>query len=243
MFREGLKQIRFTKDDFLYVIGDAIDRGLDGIRLLREIKRKPNMDLLLGNHEQMMLQSVDPSGGVKCTGKDADLWLDWNGGDVTYEKYRYNLSKQDRKELLFWLRTRDLMKNVFVTDQATGKRKHFVLSHSYYDEEYVDQPYDAIPEETAFRIVWCSMFRRDWKTRGYDVYSMHDDITFVTGHVPVQRIVGDFAPLEAYRYENMWNIDGGLAFGETLVPKGAIFLRLEDMQQFVIPFRSILESE
>ncbi|MCR5673655.1 MAG: fructose-bisphosphatase class III [Lachnospiraceae bacterium] len=43
--------IEFGDDDELYVIGDAIDRGPDGIKLLKHIKKQKNMDLILGNHE------------------------------------------------------------------------------------------------------------------------------------------------------------------------------------------------
>ena len=73
VFRQGLKTIKFNNEDRLYVVGDAIDRGSDGVRILREIQRRENMDLILGNHEFMMLNSVDPNGSYKCDGDDADL--------------------------------------------------------------------------------------------------------------------------------------------------------------------------
>ena len=37
-FEKGLKLIGFSDSDMLYVIGDAIDRGPDGIRILEYIK-------------------------------------------------------------------------------------------------------------------------------------------------------------------------------------------------------------
>ena len=58
--------------DVLYVIGDAIDRGPDGIKILEYIKDHKNMDLLIGNHEFMMLNAVDPDGKEKCSGGDAE---------------------------------------------------------------------------------------------------------------------------------------------------------------------------
>ena len=62
-FTKGLKMIGFSDSDMLYVIGDAIDRGTDGIRILEYIKKHENMDLILGNHEFLMLNSVPMAGG------------------------------------------------------------------------------------------------------------------------------------------------------------------------------------
>ena len=67
VFQKGLRVIDFKKEDRLYVIGDVIDRGPDGVELLQCIMRSENMDLLLGNHEYMMLNSVDRSGRACCT--------------------------------------------------------------------------------------------------------------------------------------------------------------------------------
>ena len=72
VFEKGLERIGFSEADMLYVIGDAIDRGPDGIKILEYIKDHKNMDLLIGNHEFMMLNAVDPDGKEKCSGGDAE---------------------------------------------------------------------------------------------------------------------------------------------------------------------------
>ena len=54
-FHAMLEKIQLSPDDTLYILGDVIDRGPDGIPLLREIMAAPNMVMLLGNHEYMML--------------------------------------------------------------------------------------------------------------------------------------------------------------------------------------------
>ena len=88
-FMAGLERIGFGENDELYLIGDAIDRGPEGIKILQMIMDAPNMDLLLGNHEFMMLNAVAPDGSVDDTpGKDAYLWLYSNGGEVTFEHYK-----------------------------------------------------------------------------------------------------------------------------------------------------------
>lgn len=55
-FHAMLKKIQFSAEDTLYILGDVVDRGADGIPLLREIMATPNMVMLLGNHEYMMLE-------------------------------------------------------------------------------------------------------------------------------------------------------------------------------------------
>ena len=109
-FTKGLKTIGFSDSDMLYVIGDAMDRGPDGIKILKYIKSQENMDLIIGNHEFLMLNSVSPDGDMGCDGMDADLWLYFNGGITTYEKYG-RLSKNQKKELLDWLNSRKLIKS------------------------------------------------------------------------------------------------------------------------------------
>lgn len=62
-FHSMLEKIQFSDEDTLYILGDVVDRGPDGVALLREIMSAANMILLLGNHEHMMLRyySVDAS--------------------------------------------------------------------------------------------------------------------------------------------------------------------------------------
>lgn len=55
-FHQMLTKIGFSESDTLYILGDVIDRGPEGISLLQEIMHTPNMEMLLGNHEYMCLQ-------------------------------------------------------------------------------------------------------------------------------------------------------------------------------------------
>ena len=109
LFIEGLERIGFGESDELYMIGDAIDRGPDGIRILQYVKDHKNMDLLIGNHEFMMMNSVDPNGRDVCNGPDWMLWLYGNGGNSTFDGY-CQLELKERKSLLFWLKRRYVWK-------------------------------------------------------------------------------------------------------------------------------------
>ena len=53
-----LEKIEFGEDDTLYILGDIIDRGRHGLKILEDIMQRKNVIMLLGNHEQMMLEVV-----------------------------------------------------------------------------------------------------------------------------------------------------------------------------------------
>lgn len=47
------------EEDTLYLLGDVIDRGKDGIAILLDVMKRKNVVMLLGNHEYMMKQYYD----------------------------------------------------------------------------------------------------------------------------------------------------------------------------------------
>ena len=57
-FQKLLMDAGFTDDDELYVLGDVIDRhGDGGVETLLWMMDMPNITLLLGNHEAMLLSA------------------------------------------------------------------------------------------------------------------------------------------------------------------------------------------
>lgn len=235
IFEKLLETIHFSDDDFMYVLGDAIDRGPDGIKILQMIMYAPNMDLLLGNHEFMMLNAVAPDGSVDDTpGKDAYLWLYSNGGEVTFEHYK-ELSLEDRKDLLTWLKSRVLTTLVFKGD------KTFCLTHSYFKVALIDTEYKDCDYHVVWNIVWKTPFRPD-------IYVSTDDYIeneweFIIGHVPVQRVAGLDGKFEAFHEQNITLIDGGCSFRERAAlddnEYGVICIRLDDMRETILTFASL----
>ncbi|MCR4740754.1 MAG: fructose-bisphosphatase class III [Lachnospiraceae bacterium] len=234
-FMAGLEETGFNDDDTLYVIGDAIDRGPEGIKLLRYIKEHENMDLIIGNHEFMMLNSVDPDGKEACHGTDSFIWLIYNGGDKTLNEY-YGLSEPERKELLAWLNDR------YVTKIINVSGKDFCLTHSFFIDIAENKKYSELDYGTVSDIVWNSIFRDDPDTHAdfiYDGYAY----TFITGHVPTVKIRYDLGStdldtIRIYEKENLIDIDGGCAYGkQKSINNGALFLRLDDMKVFPIPVK------
>ena len=190
LFQKLLEVIHFSDDDFMYVLGDAIDRGPEGIKILQLIKDAPNMELLIGNHEFMMLNAVAQDGSVDDTpGKDAYLWLYSNGGEVTFEHYK-ELTSEERKSLLAWLNTRKLTTLVNINDTT------FCLTHSYFKEELIDKPFKEIEYRVIWNIVWKTPYRADIYVPTSDY--IESDWEFIIGHVPIQRVTGLDGKFEAF---------------------------------------------
>ena len=53
-YRQLLQKINFSSQDELYVLGDAVDRGSDPIKVLQDLMRRPNVIYILGNHDLEM---------------------------------------------------------------------------------------------------------------------------------------------------------------------------------------------
>lgn len=237
MFQKLLQKVNFSEGDQLYMLGDAIDRGPDGIKILHHVMEAPNMHFLLGNHEFMMLNGVAQDGTASAAlrnlpGRDADLWVSYNGGNKTYYKYKL-MKKPERLKLLEWLKSCPLSTKV----EADGQT--FVLTHSFFKLNLLDVPYSEIDYKTAWDIVWKSPFRWDLYMDNKE-YSQYEPWLFIIGHVPTCHADerDGWRPLSTYREDNIIDIDGGCAHhdNDDKYFKGGIILRLDDLKEFAITF-------
>ena len=55
-YRKLLDKLNLGEQDTLYVLGDALDRGPEGFRILSDMASRPQVVGLLGNHEAMALE-------------------------------------------------------------------------------------------------------------------------------------------------------------------------------------------
>jgi len=117
-FIKMLELIEFKQEDIMYILGDVIDRGEDSIKLLQYIMKQSNMELLMGNHCEMMLQALvnQESGYYSC-------WMS-NGGYSTLNQFN-KLSPTRQEEILAYLQTLKLYKIV----------DNFMLVHAGVDFE------------------------------------------------------------------------------------------------------------
>ena len=240
MFLKLLEKVAFSDADELYMLGDAVDRGPDGIKILQHVMNSPNMHFLLGNHEVMMLEVLDPRGSAKSDisgyhGPEADRWLWWNGGDRTFNKYK-RLKKEERVQLMDWLYSCPLSLKIEVNE------KIFLLTHTAFLPDKIDIPFKEMDENDVNYIVWNSPFRPDLYKDIRD-YIYYKPWTFIIGHVPAcymaDIVYGEGEhELSSFTVENVIDIDGGCASGgrDNKDSRGAILLRLDDMKEFTITF-------
>lgn len=103
-FNSIMEQIDLQPEDTLYVLGDVIDRYPDGIRILRLLMSMPNVKMLLGNHEEMMLNVLDGEFDDPLVyDRERILWYQ-NGGVVTHG-YIKHIRKSVRREIFDYLRS------------------------------------------------------------------------------------------------------------------------------------------
>jgi serine/threonine protein phosphatase 1 len=58
-FLQLLEKASFGKDDFLYILGDVVDRNGDGgVEMLQWLMYQTNVELIMGNHEAMLLSNA-----------------------------------------------------------------------------------------------------------------------------------------------------------------------------------------
>lgn len=115
-----LQLIEFSDSDRLYVLGDAIDRGSDGIKVIEDIMARQNVQMLLGNHEQMCLDTLGltPEFGAR------QLWQS-NGGGKTRSRLLYVCTPQRRGRILRF------MAGLPECVDITVNGRHFHLVHGY----------------------------------------------------------------------------------------------------------------
>lgn len=102
-FDAVLESLALHDSDHLYIVGDVIDRGPDGIEILIECMRNNKITLLMGNHEYMMLEVLKRSKQLadRIDMYDAVIAIErWfrNGCRPTLEAFE-SLSKALQKEL------------------------------------------------------------------------------------------------------------------------------------------------
>lgn len=181
-FRNIMKQIRLRKDDHLYILGDCIDRFPDGVAILKEMHAKPNVTILLGNHEYMMLKALT----TEDSNRDHLYKWYWNGGGGTYLRFKH-CTKAYRTEVLNIIRQLPL--NVEVTVNGVD----YLLVHGApvgFSHEYNDTILDAV-----------------WTRLGYDDV-MPEGKTVIFGHTPTKHYQGG-RPMRIFYGERRIGIDCG----------------------------------
>ena len=237
MFLTMLELIRFGEEDHLYIIGDAVDRGPAPITLLRDIKNRPNVTFMIGNHEHMMLETIKSQ-----KREDLSLWI-YNGGETTLRQYGA-LPRSDRAELVSWLRERPL---VIPSLKVAGRQYYLAhASHTLYPEKNVLRYCDAAADDIE-QVVWSRDYRNPaggkLHFRYRELYGRYPETTLIMGHSMVFMcsygiVTKDgFCRISRSRSGHLINTDCGCAAAVTL---GC--LRLEDGHEFYVDNKPLSPS-
>lgn len=108
-YRQLLDKIGFADTDELYILGDAMDRGPEPIRVIQDIMGRPNTHYIVGNHDFIMLQIMkklmveitEENFATHLSGNDLLVYFLWlqDGGEVTTHQFA-KLSTDERKSIL-----------------------------------------------------------------------------------------------------------------------------------------------
>jgi serine/threonine protein phosphatase 1 len=220
-FMALINEIRLGADDTLYVLGDVIDRGNDPIKCLQFIMTQLNIKMLMGNHEQMMLDTL-------IHGIDPERWVEDNGGDVSLRQLNA-LGIEHRKTILNFVETLPYYYTVQV------QNKNYLLVHAGLNlrlRKKGEPLATTLKNQDLNEMVW---IREDF----YSKKALSNHVT-VFGHTPTfelhyrhnKKIWLNNTIWHDPKWKDKIGIDCGCYGGGTLAA-----LRLDDMREFYIEGR------
>ena len=222
-FLRLLDQAHFSDSDELIVLGDVIDRNGDGgISMLRYFMQQPNVWLLMGNHEAMLLScsflfdTVTDESISRLDPEKLALLSTWqaNGASPTLAALRrfFHEDAEAAAELIEYLRDAPL----YQLCEAGGRK--YLLTHAGLGNFAPDKPLSAYtPDELL------------WHRPALDErYFSHTTVIF--GHTPTAYYGAPYA--DRMIHTPTWiNIDTGAGQG-----RHPMLLRLGDEKPFYASF-------
>lgn len=218
-FKKLLEKAAFSNDDFLYLLGDCIDRNGDGgVEMLCWLLEQPNVQLILGNHEAMLLacsfvfEEITEETINALTAEKMGLLQQYmqNGGGVTLKALRdlRNRAPDLIAELFDYLHDAPLYEAV----SAGGK--DFLLLHSGIDHFEKDKKLSQYAQDD---FLWT------WTSLETDYF---DEIITVFGHTPTLTYGEEYTG-KILKTRTWIDIDVGAGFGQE-----PVLLRLDDFEEF-----------
>ena len=216
LYMKMLEKINFCKTDKLYILGDLVDRGEEGMRIILDVAKRDNVIPLMGNHDYMALMILSSLARELRPGEAADLrelidcWR-FDGGMATYHEYKKLTPKEQKLALM----TIDSFRHY--AEVRIGERE-FVLCHGGIRDYSDKRPLsDYMIEDLAF-------YREDYSKLKFAKRGKY----LITGHTPTAAIDGAEEG-KIYKTRDHIAIDCGAVFGYGL---GCICL--DTMEEFYV---------
>ena len=211
-----LKTADFTDDDYLFILGDVIDRNGDGgIGILRWLLTAPNATIILGNHEAMLLacefvlDEITAETAAAITQEKLAILSNYieNGGDVTLRELR-KLPRETQRDIFEYLKECPLYETV------TAGGKDYILLHAGFDNFRKDR---KLSDYSVDELIWA------WPELTDEYF---DDVHTVFGHTPTRSLDPRYDG-KILRTSTWTDIDVGAAYGNE-----PVLFRLDDGKTF-----------
>lgn len=208
-----LDQIKLQDDDTLYVLGDVVDRGPDGVKILLDMMERKNVTMLRGNHDETAMKVL------RCMFDDSaqfnddelvpmlQLWVS-DGGNTTLEQFMA-LSPEDKKRVILYLWRTKTFKELDLDG------KHYLLAHTVPEKERM--------LEGNLELMDYILGEPDYELQYFD------DKVIITGHTPTGLIEKAYAG-KIYKKHNHIAVDCGAVFKDGRL--GCICL--DTMEEFYV---------
>lgn len=216
-FKDLLKKANFSDDDYCFLLGDIIDRGPESVDLLKWLMMQQNVELIMGNHEAMLLacsflfDTITDESLDNLKEEDMAAFNTWifNGGRETLKQ----LSECDSDTVVQIV---DYLSDAPLYDSVCVNNKDFFLVHSGLGKF---DPNKKIEDYSVDELIW---------TRPKLTQKYFDDMLTILGHTPTH-FYGTEHRGKAVKTPTWIDIDTGAAYGGS-----PMLLRLDDMKEFYI---------
>lgn len=194
-----IKVIELLNDaDELYIIGDVIDRGPDGIKILLDIMSRENVFMTKGNHEYLLYNDLSELAGSDAIDTNRIILGSLEYGDIGQFETLKAFSRLSVKEQFAIL---DYIFELPLYIKLCVNSKEYILVHA------------GIPDFNGTPIPIEHLDEDDLLV-GYHDYNVqhYPNTTIIIGHQPTRTIL-DAQPNRIYRKGDTINVDCGLGFG------------------------------
>lgn len=229
--QELLKLIKFSSKDTLYILGDLIDRGPANDKCVKWMaEADSNIVYLLGNHELMMMASMnDDLSNFLQNPTKRGIWCK-HGGMNTFKQCKKHCSRKTMKAF------QNKIENAKVLASPNVGEIPPVLIHAGL------KPPDTSDKDNAW------MYQDEnallWGSKDWHVDSQIPPFDVVFGHTPTATLAHRLQSTDLcsakeikkgknwhiMHWNRKWAIDCGCVFGGNLAA-----LRLDDYQCFYVP--------
>lgn len=168
-----MEKISFNEKDTLYILGDVVDRGKNGMKILLDIAKRENIILFTGNHDlqaKILLSNLYKLEDTDCSKELIEVYKLWisDGGDKTIEEFLL-LSENERETVI------KVLQNALISKEIEVNGKNYLLAHTVPEV-------DMICDYEEWNIEDYTLGEPDYE----EIY--FDDKDIITGHTPTMYI-------------------------------------------------------